>query len=261
MKKLKILVMGLPGSGKTYFSERFVKEIDGIWINADEVRKKANDWDFTLEGRIRQANRMKKLSEEAVSSGKHAVADFVCPTEKTRKDFNPHFLIWMNTIKEGRFKDTNKIFESPKKNEINYEIKQKNADLFKFLVADKIQKYKWDNRKPTAQMLGRWQPWHKGHQTLFEEIIKKTGQTNIMVRDVKGVGDNPFDFDTVKKNIENGLKEYKDRIKVSLVPNITNICYGRGVGYKIEEIVLEETVQKISATEIRKKMREEGKLK
>jgi len=261
MKKLKILVMGLPGSGKTYFSERFVKEIDGIWINADEVRKKANDWDFTLEGRIRQANRMKKLSEEAVSSGKHAVADFVCPTQKTRKDFNPDFLIWMNTIKEGRFKDTNKIFESPKKNEINYEIKQKNADLFKFLVADKIQKYKWDNRKPTAQMLGRWQPWHKGHQTLFEEIIKKTGQTNIMVRDVKGVGDNPFDFDTVKKNIENGLKEYKDRIKVSLVPNITNICYGRGVGYKIEEIVLEAKVQKISATEIRKKMREEGKLK
>ncbi len=144
---------------------------------------------------------------------------------------------------------------------VHYEIKQKNADLFKFLVADKIQKYKWDNRKPTAQMLGRWQPWHKGHQSLFEEIIKKTGQVNIMVRDVKGVGDNPFDFDTVKKNIENGLKEYGDRIKVSIVPNITNICYGRGVGYKIEEIILEEKIQKISATEIRKKMREEGKLK
>ena len=121
--------------------------------------------------------------------------------------------------------------------------------------------YKWDNKKPTAQMLGRWQPWHKGHQTLFEEIIKKTGQVNIMVRDVKDVGDNPFDFDTVKKNIEEALTKYEDHFKITLVPNITNICYGRGVGYKIEEIVLDEKIQEISATKIRAKLREEGKLK
>ena len=86
MKKLKILVMGLPGSGKTYLSKRLSKEIDAVWINADEVRKKVNDWDFSLEGRIRQANRMKKLSEEAINNSKHAIADFVCPTKKTRKD-------------------------------------------------------------------------------------------------------------------------------------------------------------------------------
>ena len=115
--------------------------------------------------------------------------------------------------------------------------------------------YKWDNKKPTAQMLGRWQPWHDGHQTLFEEIIKKTGQVNIMVRDVKGVGDNPFDFGTVKKNIENALKDFKNRTKISLVPNITNICYGRGVGYKIEEIVLSKEIQEISATKIRAQMK------
>ena len=124
-----------------------------------------------------------------------------------------------------------------------------------------MEDYVWDNKKPTAQMLGRWQPWHKGHQKLFEEILKKTGQVNIMVRDVKDVGDNPFDFETVKKNILNALTEYKGRVKVTLVPNITNICYGRGVGYKIEEIVLDEETQKISATKIRAKMREEGKLK
>ena len=127
-------------------------------------------------------------------------------------------------------------------------------------IADKIENYKWDNKKPTAQMLGRWQPWHDGHQKLFEEILKKTGQVNIMVRDVQGVGDNPFDFETVKKNIVNALKDFKERIKISLVPNITNICYGRGVGYKIEEIVLDQKTQEISATMIRKKMREQGKL-
>ena len=120
---------------------------------------------------------------------------------------------------------------------------------------------KWDNKKPTAQMLGRWQPWHGGHQKLFEETLKRAEQVLIMVRDVQGVGDNPFNFDTVKTNIENALKEYKGKFKIILVPNITNICYGRGVGYKIEEIVLDDETQKISATKIREKMRNDGDLK
>ena len=126
----------------------------------------------------------------------------------------------------------------------------------------KNDEHKWDSKNPTAQMLGRWQPWHAGHQKLFEEILKKTGQVNIMVRDVKGVDDNPFDFETVKKNIEEKLNpEFEGRFKVMMVPNITNICYGRGVGYKIEEVVLSEEIQQISATKIRAKMREDGKLK
>ena len=126
---------------------------------------------------------------------------------------------------------------------------------------DNSTPYKWDNKKPTAQMLGRWQPFHDGHYALFEEIIKKTGQVCIQVRDCQGVDDNPFNFDTVKKNIEKRLNaKYENRFKVVLVPNITNICYGRGVGYKIEEIVLSEEIQKISATKIRAKMRKEGKL-
>ena len=84
----------------------------------------------------------------------------------------------------------------------------------------------------------------------------------IQIRDVQGVDDNPFDFETVKKNIEEKLNpEFEGRFKIMLVPNITNICYGRGVGYKIEEIVLPEEIQKFSATKIRAKMREEGKLK
>ena len=106
------------------------------------------------------------------------------------------------------------------------------------------------------------QPFHDGHYTLFKEIIKKTGQVCIQIRDVQGVDDNPFDFETVKKNIEEKLNpEFEGRFKIMLVPNITNICYGRGVGYKIEEIVLPDEIQKISATKIRAKMREEGKLK
>ena len=122
--------------------------------------------------------------------------------------------------------------------------------------------YQWDNKKPTVQMLGRWQPFHDGHYALFEEIVKITGQVCIQIRDVQGVDDNPFDFETVKKNIEKILNpKYKNRFKIMLVPNITNISYGRGVGYKIEEIELSEKIQKISATKIRAKMRDEGKLK
>ena len=122
--------------------------------------------------------------------------------------------------------------------------------------------YEWDNKKATAQMLGRFQPFHEGHCALFEEIIKKTGQVCIQVRDVEGVDDNPFNFETVKKDIEKRLNpKYKNRFKIMLVPNITNISYGRGVGYKIEEVILPQEIQKISATKIRDKMRKDGKLK
>jgi len=122
--------------------------------------------------------------------------------------------------------------------------------------------HKWDNKKPTAQMLGRWQPFHDGHYALFQEIVKITGQVCIQIRDVQGVDDNPFDLDTVRKNIEDKLNpEFEGQFKIMLVPNITNISYGRGVGYKIEEVVLSEEIQKISATNIRAKMREDGKLK
>jgi len=127
---------------------------------------------------------------------------------------------------------------------------------------NKIMSYEWDNKKPTAQMLGRWQPFHDGHYALFEEIVKITGQVCIQIRDVQGVEDNPFDFETLKKNIEERLNpKYQNRFKIILVPNITNISYGRGVGYKIEEIVLPDHIQKISATKIRKELRNKGKLK
>ena len=259
MDKKKILIMGLPGSGKTTIASKLAPLINAKWLNADEVRKEANDWDFSDEGRKRQAKRMSEKAEKFKQDGFNVIADFVCPTPKAREIFNPDFIVWMDTIEKGRFEDTNKIFVKPEKHDVR--VTEKNSDLWSIIISDKITKYEWDNKKPTAQMLGRWQPWHDGHQALFEEIIKKTGQVNIMVRDVKGVGDNPFDFETVKNNIESALKEFKNRIKISLVPNITNICYGRGVGYKIEEITLSKEIQEISATKIRNKMREEGKLK
>ena len=128
----------------------------------------------------------------------------------------------------------------------------------------------FDSKKPTVLLLGRWQPWHDGHLALFKSAIAKTGQVVIQVRDVKdssggeGQDDNPFSYDEISSDIEekllaSGYKINKDFI-IQFVPNITNITYGRGVGYKIEEIILDEKTQKISATKIREKMRKEGKL-
>ena len=251
--------MGLPGAGKTTLASKLTNLLKAKWLNADEVRKQANDWDFSLEGRTRQARRMADLANKHESDGNIVIADFICPTPKTRELFSPYILIWVDTIKEGRFEDTNEVFQKPEK--FDFRVTDKNADLWSIKIADRIVPYKWNNKKPTAQMLGRWQPWHLGHQTLFEEIIKKTGQVLIMVKDVKGVGDNPFDYNEVKENITKALKDFEQRIKIILVPNITNICYGRSVGYKIEEVVLSEKIQDISATKIRKKLREQGKIK
>jgi hypothetical protein len=130
----------------------------------------------------------------------------------------------------------------------------------------------FDWKKPTVQMLGRWQPWHDGHIELFKRALQKTGQVCIMYRDVSGVdagvegqGDNPFDFEDVKENIIKGLskhgyKEGKEYIMIK-VPNIIDISYGRGVGYSFTEHDLGKDIHAISATKIRKEMRIKGKLK
>ena len=110
---MKILIFGLPGSGKSTLAEPFANLINGHWVNADQVRKQYDDWDFSLEGRLRQAQRMRYICDGIVRAGGTAIADFVCPTAKARREFDADYTVWMDTIEEGRFEDTNAMFEKP----------------------------------------------------------------------------------------------------------------------------------------------------
>ena len=136
---MKILIMGLPGAGKTTLASKLVKKINAKWLNADQVRKDANDFDFSEKGRERQAIRMANLAEDFNKKGIKVVADFICPTPKARKLFNPDFIVWLDTIKKGRFEDTNNIFVHPTKYDVR--ITQKNAEFWSEEIAKKLVKF------------------------------------------------------------------------------------------------------------------------
>ena len=112
---MKILVMGLPGSGKTTLASELVTLLKAKWLNADKIRKELNDWDFSKEARLRQAKRMSEYADKHIKEGYHVVADFICPLPKSRELFNADYTVWVDTIKAGRFDDTNAMFIKPKK--------------------------------------------------------------------------------------------------------------------------------------------------
>ena len=274
--KQRILIMGLPGSGKTYFAERLkayleqhgtrndipemlpVSGMDATvtWFNADDVRRKYNDWDFSREGRIRQSLRM--LEFALATNTDYVICDFVAPIPEMRNNFKADWTIWMDTIEAGRYEDTNKMFVPPEV--YDFRITEKNAEKWAEFVGSHIiddrRRPKFDWQKETVQMLGRWQPWHAGHHALFERAIAKTGQVVIQIRDCQGwQGSNPFAIEQVKNYIRRDLDPvYQGQYEIQVVPNIVNITYGRDVGYKIEQETFDEQTHAISATKIRAEM-------
>jgi adenylylsulfate kinase len=257
---MRVLIFGLPGSGKTYLAERLVGYLGDkvAWFNADKVREEADDWDFSDEGRLRQNQRMIDLCVNAEVEGKIAIADFVAPFECARNKFFADYEIFVDTIEEGRFEDTNKVFQRPVATD--YNVQEQRGDVDAKIIAYEIgQRYIWDNQAPTTQMLGRFQPWHPGHQALFDRAMAKHEQVVLMVRDMPTDDTNPYPAHEVIENLQQSLCEFAGKVKIEVVPNILNITYGRSVGYKIEQEVFDDATHDISATQIRKQIREEEK--
>lgn len=259
----KIIIMGLPGSGKTTLAKNIIQALGHVslsWHNADSVRQRYDDWDFSPQGRLRQAQRMGEMVRRDAEQGMVSIADFVCPTEETRISFDTSsadLVIWMDTIHSSRYEDTNQLWQMPS----HYHLRIRTFnDQWGSVVAGMIQNsqlpQQWDNRGPTTQMLGRWQPWHDGHQALFERLLERTGQVAIQIRDCEGWNDsNPFDVISVEHNIHQRLETaYYGRYQVLVVPNIVHIGYGRGVGYTMAQETFDDATHAISATNIRKHM-------
>ena len=256
----RILLCGLPGSGKSTLAAKLVEYLGNAdWWNADEVRKQADDWDFSPEGRQRQMQRMQNLTQSSLDNKRYALADFVCPTPALRDEFNADYTIWMNTIEKGRFEDTNKVFVPVPDADTIITADQwwedKWIDHHAKVLAVKIRTCEFVNTLPTVQMLGRFQPFHDGHRALFQRAHAKTGQVAIFIRDMPISDSNPWTATQMADNCARELFEYAGSIKITVVPNIVNITYGRDVGYKIEQEVFDDAIHAISATKIRKEMR------
>lgn len=272
----RILIMGLPGSGKTTLAgalKKYLEEHSDItyaralnefinpqvkvnWFNADDIRRKYNDWDFSNDGRIRQSIRMFQFSMEA--GGDYVICDFVAPLVEMRNNFKANWTIWVDTIREGRYADTNAAFVEPE--HYDFRITEQDAEKWAEFIGEHIVSNRrrpvFDWQKETVQLLGRWQPWHEGHRALFERAIAKTGQVVIQIRDCQGwQGSNPFEIERVKAFIRRDLDPiYQGQYEIQVVPNIVNITYGRDVGYNIEQETFDDQTHSISATKIRKEL-------
>lgn len=247
-----IQIVGLPGSGKTTLAKELASRINAIHLNADEVRSDLNkDLGFTKEDRIEHARRLGALSRLLSSQGQHVVVDFINPTSETREAFGKaDKVIWRNRKPTRDYPDTTAMWELPLNVDLMFDELIESEDAARLSIID-FQLHDW--REPTTLMLGRYQPWHEGHHALYKEAGNRTKQVLLGVRDTYKTSEkDPLNFNDVKSYI------YKDPIMekalVLKLPNITNIVYGRDVGYKIEKVDLGADIHAISATEKRRKL-------
>jgi hypothetical protein len=248
-----IQIIGLPGSGKTTLAKALLEKVDAIHLNADEVRSSINsDLGFSIEDRIENARRLGAIAELLSNQGKTVIVDFVCPTVETRKAFGyQDFLIWVDRIDKSRFEDTDSIWQNPAVCDLRIEdgltVEEEVA-----LVIKEAELFDWS--APTTLQLGRYQPWHEGHSALKNEAHKRTSQVLVGVRNTYGTSEkDPLTYEEVERYIYKDI-EHDGATLVMRLPNITNIVYGRDVGYKIEHVDLPPEIQAISATQKRKEM-------
>jgi adenylylsulfate kinase len=245
-----IQIIGLPGTGKTALAKELCRRTDAIHINADSVRQDlSSDLGFSVEDRVEQARRLGAISRLISEQGKIVVVDFVNPTEETRASFgDADIVVWVDRITEGRFEDTNILWEEPSRVDLimpyGMSIEEEAVEV---LSSSEIH----DWTQPTTLQLGRYQPWHEGHSALYDAGLERTYQVLIGVRNTEGTSEkDPLPYNEVERYI----RQDRPNALIMKLPNITNIIYGRDVGYKIENIELSQELQAISATQRRKEL-------
>jgi adenylylsulfate kinase len=252
----KILIMGLPGAGKTTLARALTPRLSAVHFNADAVRQNVNkDLGFSPQDRIEQARRMGWLCDQVVKAGGYAVADFICPTPDARAAFvegGDAFIVWVDRIKRGAFEDTNQLFVPPERSDIRVG-PEGTVEYWREQVALHVRPV-FDPKKPTALFIGRYQPFHDGHKTLILEGLKRVGQVCVAVRNTSGIdADNPLPFTEVRARIEHALRAHEGQFEVVQLPNISHVFYGRDVGYAVERIELDQATEAISGRDQRRR--------
>jgi cytidyltransferase-like protein len=236
---------------KTTLAKALATPLNAVVFDADAVRANlSRDLGFRHDDRIEHTRRLGWMCDRVIEAGGTVIADFICPTEQTRAMFGDAFTIWLDRIEQGRFADTNRMFVAPEK----FELRVGSEGTPQYWAEQALARLRpaFNPQQPTALFIGRYQPFHSGHQRLIEVGLRRVGQVCITVRDTHGTdAKNPLPFFAVKQRIETALSADAGRFVVVPLPNITNVFYGRDVGYAVDRIVFDEETEAISATKIR----------
>jgi len=244
-----IQVIGLPGSGKTTLASALRERLNAVHLNADEVRATLNsDLGFSERDRAENARRLGDMARLLSRQGHVVVVDFICPTKRTREAFGtPDIRVVMDTVTSSRFADTDAMWLPVVDADHTFYEWRPEQEMASELI-EKFDLFDWS--APTTLMLGRYQPWHEGHAALLEQAHERTDQVLVGIRNTHGTSEkDPLTYEQVVERIPDAPSELKLRL-----PNITNVVYGRDVGYKIERIDLSPELQAISATQRRREL-------